>query len=937
MSSSEDRPSDSPSDSSPSDSSPSDSSVLPSSSPTQNSQVVSSEEVSNFNNEFDDFVLAAESGLALLNPQTIYDLVYNYVKSTTPPDIEYSEFKLRCISTAMIPLLFLSFLMATSLSNNINVMSSREIQELIGGRKRKSGGGGNGKLPPLTPGRGKLPKKQRDFLLGESKKTDPDKYFGTLGDYRQKDNIIVFTDADIRKAEAEAKAEAAIDASAAKEAERGNPADDAEKATTTAEEDSLQRKLKAAGVVEAQNGPNGRRKNNTKITQHNQLSMMQIVAVAGIFGIVFAPYAAAVNHQTTPGYKRHTIEIKNPYLSMSQGSQGQIVHQGPQNVMGGLTAAISATAGLIAHQTVGIHAVNRVAAEGINFLHKNVKGVGPSIASAIAPYVGVVPTTELTMSPAAVVLGQNREGKGINALMKTGTADNQPVTYMSEIELAARNLAEITQYCAQGKGTINVDPKKCSFAYFEQLQQRLYRAIETFPALLRDLNAKYLDLMGKKCGIDMKVGKKIIVPARPAVMSPEPSKWNLWPEPQKVLQPATDARLDEVQVPCFDPLRDAFNVDLDENGKLVFLISDDVTLAKVASHLQEDKPEQCPIVDYNIVTGNMITYKENIERYIVDFVKNPKLKTMIEAQGTPELQKKTVVKMFNKCLMWQFNLDAVTLLPDLIKELSDPNIFLNVKKPTDVPRPFMDENAAISLFLEQFRSFENIIILTEEEAVAEKAKQAELEQSLGKAYVPPIVPLERRITSQNINDIYTEYWKAQTLSAKFANNILRPTLDVLGDIIVTTVDVTSKVVSNSAGKVVKNVGAEFGLEGWQASLAGMSVFGIIGAAFGMVPFVGAAVPIGFGASWLVLKMVQLLRYQIRGGGRFIGAAVRGAIQPGAGAGGAGGCIRRNARSGGGGTKRKKIKTKIVKSKKRRLIYFTRRRSIIKKIRRSKKN
>ncbi len=158
-------------------------------------------------------------------------------------------------------------------------------------------------------------------------------------------------------------------------------------------------------------------------------------------------------------------------------------------------------------------------------------------------------------------------------------------------------------------------------------------------------------------------------------------------------------------------------------------------------------------------------------------------------------------------------------------------------------------------------------------------------------------------------------------------------MDALGDIIVTTLDVTSKVAANSAGKIVKNVGAEFGLEGWQASLAGMSVLGIIGAAFGMVPFVAAAVPIGAGASWGVLKMLQIFRNQIRGSGRFLGAAVKGANQP---AGGAGGCIRRNARSGGGGTKKKKIKTKIVKSKKRRLIYFTRRRSIIKKIRRSNK-
>jgi hypothetical protein len=150
------------------------------------------------------------------------------------------------------------------------------------------------------------------------------------------------------------------------------------------------------------------------------------------------------------------------------------------------------------------------------------------------------------------------------------------------------------------------------------------------------------------------------------------------------------------------------------------------------------------------------------------------------------------------------------------------------------------------------------------------------------------------------------------------NKFLKDGLGYFGDVVTVIGNAGTKTVSRVVGGALDDINQH---------IFGFSPDNLMGKLLS-VGVIATLAGVGIPAAGITLS-IGMLRYIV---GR-MRSRPRQALEDGR----AGGCIRRNARSGGGGTKRKKIKTKIVKSKKRRLIYFTRRRSIIKKIRRSKKN
>jgi len=893
MSSSEDRasPSDSsPSESvlspisdipnpSPSESSPSDSSVLPSSGPTQNSEIGSSE-------DFNELFVLIESFLGLLDPKTIYEVAYKYAESNTITPTEapdyFSDFKANYMSAVMLPLMLFSFVAACSHSEIFQVMSSKQIEEIQnGGRKRQSGGGKKGQYSFGSPPRGQTTKK----LMAHFNRlaSDPN----TVRNGRNVNpGILVYTGNKFPLGNGGEDKEEEEEEEAGEEAGEATPANKGEAAPVAKNPQTIN--LREARTV-------GKRRIKDAIIRPPKLDKNKWIAYMFLFMISFAPIAAAQTQEALPG-KYHKIHLRNPEF--------EIAHQ---MITNSATGSFVANAGGALHLTtntlINAFGANPYAASALNYVQQ--LPAGRTMASTLAPFVGATPITAQTNLPVNVLLDRNPAviETGVTVANAKSGADNIPVEYISDIQQAATRLAKLNSFCGQRKGEINVDRTKCSAVYFKSVHQRLYLATSTFSGHVREQYEQYMASSQQSCGADMKVKKQVFVPEVVAV--PDGTFFSG--------TPGKPAHFIEEIVPCIDVPKHLFHVRNDPNdGKLEVYIPDDMTLNAVRIQLRNTMPKQCPRVQYSIITGNQ-DFNLNIEKWVIDFVTNPELRKTIESIKDPELKKSTLKDLFNKCLIWQFTIDvAGDEYFQLVKELSD-SVDLDIQLPSDVPKSLVVENSPVALYMAQYTSFQYLKIMTQAEIDQQVKDNERIKKDRGDAFVDP--PVIERITVDKIMKIYEEYKRTESYAARIASDILGPTLRGIGEIIETTLDEASRTVSRSAGKIAKNVGDEFGIGNL---FGGLAAFGIFSTLTGVgLPALGFG-SFGYAVWWAFMTTLRKIR-------------------PRRSAGGAGGCIRRNARSGGGGTKRKKIKTKIVKSKKRRLIYFTRRRSIIKKIRRSKKN
>jgi hypothetical protein len=878
MSSSEEPDSASPSDSP----TPPESAVSPSSGdPNQNSEVVSSEQASN---DFNELFVLIESFIGILDPRTICEVAYEYAESITPPDADFSDFKANYMSAVMLPLMLFSFIAACSHSEMFEVMSSKQIEEIKkGGRKRQSGGGKNGQPSFGGPFRGPPSREYMNHLrkLGKDHRTkrngrdvssfDPEvqfytgKNFPPVSGYDEEEKE--------EEKEEESVGEGHVD-------------------VAQVEQGSQPTLHTAARII-------GNKRFKTRTIRSPKLDTKKWLAWTFIFMICFAPIAGAKTQQDLPG-KYHKIPLRNPELDIAR-----------QMIANSAAGSFIANAGGALHLTTNtlIHAIgsNSQAAYALNYVQQ--LPAGKTIASTLAPLVGATKITPQTNLPVNVVLNRNPAviETGVTVANAKSGADNIPVQYISDIEQQAIRLAKLNSFCGQRKGEINVDRTKCNSEYFKSVHQRLYLAFSSFPGLVREQYDQYMASSQKSCGADMKVTRKVFVPEVPAVAA-----GTLY----GAAVPAKPAHYIEETVPCIDVPRHLFHVRNDPNdGAIEFYIPEDITLDAVRIQLRDTMPKECPRVEYSIINGNQKDFDLNIEKWVVDFVTNKELRKTIDLIKDPELKKSTLKDLFNKCLIWQLTLDVTSdEYFQLVKELS-ASVDIDIQLPSDVPKALIVENSPVALYMAQYKSFEYLKIMSQAELAQQEKDNARIKEDRGKDnYVDP--PVVERLTVDKIMKIYEEYKRSETYAARFAAGVLGPTLRGIGEILEKTLDEASRAAARSAGKIVKNVGEELGMGNL---FGGLAIFGFWSTLAGVgVPAAGIFGSFGYVAWWVFMKTMGKNRARISAGA------------------GAGGCIRRNARSGGGGTKKKKIKTKIVKSKKRRLIYFTRRRSIIKKIRRSNK-